>query len=84
MSSPELYKGWLIEARQVFCVQVWSAGGGDCIIPVHNAQNESEALALAKRWIDMQGSPPESQGSEDFSEEQDPFPLDWDDDDIPF
>ncbi|MBC6472381.1 MAG: hypothetical protein GDA48_05855 [Hormoscilla sp. GM102CHS1] len=84
MTSPELYKGWLIEARQVFCVQVWSAGGGDCAIPVHNAQNESEALALAKRWIDMQTEPAESHHPSDSSEEHDPFPLDWDDDDIPF
>jgi len=78
MSSPEIYKGWLIEARPVFCVQVWSAGG-ECIIPVHNAKTEEEALSLAKRWIDMQ-SQPDTQPNP-----FDPFSTDSDyDDDIPF
>jgi len=78
MSSPEIYKGWLIEARPVFCVQVWSAGG-ECIIPVHNAKTEEEALSLAKRWIDMQ-SQPDTQPNP-----FDPFSTDTDyDDDIPF
>lgn len=78
MSAPELYKGWLIEARPVFCVQVWSAAG-ECAIPVHNATTEQEALELAKRWIDLQ-SPPE-----DFDlPPNDPFSSDFDDDDIPF
>ena len=79
MSAPELYKGWLIEARPVFCVQVWSAAG-ECVIPVHNAQNEREAMELAKRWIDMQASSEESLPP---GRESDPFPPDWDDD-IPF
>lgn len=79
MSSPEIYKGWLIEARPVFCVQVWSAGG-ECIIPVHNAKTEEEALSLAKRWIDMQSQPENTQPNP-----FDPFSTDSDyDDDIPF
>lgn len=79
MSSPEIYKGWLIEARPVFCVQVWSAGG-ECIIPVHNAKTEEEALIMARYWIDLQmssdaGLPQDS---------NDDLPSDFDDDDIPF
>ncbi|MFE1747029.1 hypothetical protein [Coleofasciculus sp. H7-2] len=79
MSSPEIYRGWLIEARPVFCVQVWSAGG-ECLIPVHNAKTEAEALELAKRWIDLQTAPENSQPNpfDPFSNE-----IDYDDD-IPF
>ncbi|HEY9890787.1 MAG TPA: hypothetical protein V6D37_03060 [Candidatus Sericytochromatia bacterium] len=78
MSEAEIYRGWIIEARPVFCVQVWSAGG-ECVIPIHNAKTEEEALVQAKRWIDLQmkpdiGIPPSS----DFQ------PPDFDDDDIPF
>jgi hypothetical protein len=56
MSSAEIYRGWIIEARPVFCVQVWSAAG-ECVIPIHNAKTEEEALHLAKRWIDLQMTP---------------------------
>ncbi len=78
MSEAEIYRGWIIEARPVFCVQVWSAAG-ECVIPIHNAKTEAEALVQAKRWIDVQmrpqiGNPP----SGDFQ------PPDFDDDDIPF
>ena len=78
MSEAEIYRGWIIEARPVFCVQVWSAGG-ECVIPIHNAKTQEEALVQAKRWIDLQmkpdiGTPPSS----DFQ------PPDFDDDDIPF
>jgi len=79
MSSPEIYKGWIIEARPVFCVEVWNAGG-KCFIPVHNAKNEKEALKLAKRWIDMQLKQ-ESQQQPDISDD---VPQDFDDDDMPF
>ncbi len=79
MSSPEIYKGWIIEARPVFCVQVWSATG-PCVIPVHNANTQEEALALAKRWIDQQMSPADS-----HSFDPDDHPTDFDGmDDIPF
>jgi hypothetical protein len=47
MSSAEIYRGWIIEARPVFCVQVWSAAG-ECVIPIHNAKTEEEALHFAK------------------------------------
>ncbi len=80
MSSPEIYKGWLIEARPVFCVQVWSAGG-ECVIPVHNAKTEEEALQLAKGWIDMQmdlESPNQPEDDDNFFQDDDGF------DDIPF
>jgi hypothetical protein len=79
MSSPEIYKGWIIEARPVFCIQVWSAAG-ECVIPVHNAKTESEALRLAKRWIDLQTAPevpPPKPRNDDL-------PKDFDGDDIPF
>jgi hypothetical protein len=79
MSSPEIYKGWIIEARPVFCVQVWSAAG-ECAIPVHNAKTAEEALAQAKRWIDEQMTPKPSN-----QVKQDDFPPDYDGmDDIPF
>lgn len=81
MSSAEIYKGWIIEARPVFCVQVWSAGG-ECLIPVHNAHTAEEALELAKRWIDFQMSPEDNK-----PHSIDPFHTDIDidyDDDIPF
>jgi hypothetical protein len=78
MSSPEMYKGWLIEARPVFCVQVWSAAG-ECIIPVHNAKTQEEALSLAKYWIDLQMAPEATP----LIEGKDDFPSDFDDD-IPF
>ena len=79
MSSTEIYKGWIIEARPVFCVQVWSAGGL-CIIPVHNAETEEEALRLARLWIDVQMAPePPS-----FKPKKDDLPQDFDGDDIPF
>jgi len=79
MSSPEMYRGWLIEARPVFCVQVWSAAG-ECTIPVHNAHTEEEALKLVKQWIDLQMVPEEPQPNPNDS-----FPSDFDfDDDIPF
>ncbi len=81
MSSPEIYKGWIIEARPVFCVEVWNSGG-KCFIPVHNAKNEKEALKQAKRWIDMQREPenqPQPEESDDF-----PPQDDFDEDDMPF
>ena len=78
MSEAEIYRGWIIEARPVFCVQVWSATG-DCVIPIHNAKTEAEALLQAKHWIDLQmtpnqGTPPSNDLPPDF----------FDDDDIPF
>lgn len=79
MSSTEIYKGWIIEARPVFCVQVWSAGGL-CIIPVHNAKTEEEALSLAKLWIDVQMAPEPP----NFQPKKDDLPQDFDGDDIPF
>lgn len=79
MSSPEIYRGWLIEARPVFCVQVWSAAG-ECLIPVHNAKTAAEALQLARQWIDLQMTVEQPQPPQN-----DPFPTDIDyDDDIPF
>jgi len=77
--SPEIYKGWIIEARPVFCVQVWSAAG-PCVIPVHNAKTQEEALVLAKRWIDEQMSPldPHSSNQDDNFTDLDGM------DDIPF
>lgn len=79
MNSSEIYKGWIIEARPVFCVQVWSASG-ECVIPVHNAKTKEEALRLAKRWIDLQMAPepPRPKPSKDD------LPQDFDGDDIPF
>ncbi|MBW4647707.1 MAG: hypothetical protein KME06_03265 [Kastovskya adunca ATA6-11-RM4] len=78
MSKAEIYRGWIVEARPVFCVQVWSAGG-QCMIPVHNAKTEEEALEMAKQWIDLQMSP------EGFpSSTSDSSASDFDDDDIPF
>lgn len=79
MSEAEIYRGWIIEARPVFCVQVWSATG-ECVIPVHNAKTQEEALLQAKRWIDVQmipntGIPPANDV---------PPPDLFDDDDIPF
>ncbi|MGC1396595.1 MAG: hypothetical protein WA828_20215 [Coleofasciculaceae cyanobacterium] len=79
MSKAEIYRGWIIEARPVFCVQVWCATG-ECVIPIHNAKTEAEALLQAKHWIDLQmvpdqGVPP----STDL-----PPPDFFDDDDIPF
>lgn len=79
MSEAEIYRGWIIEARPVFCVQVWSAAG-ECVIPVHNAKTQEEALLQAKRWIDVQmipntGIPPATDV---------PPPDLFDDDDIPF
>lgn len=80
MSSAEIYRGWIIEARPVFCVQVWSAGG-ECVIPVHNAKTEEEALSMAKQWIDQQMAPENATKPKP----SDPFPTDIDyDDDIPF
>ncbi len=79
MSSAEIYKGWLLEVRPMFCVQVWSAGG-DCMIPVHNAKTEEEALQLVKDWIDLQMSP---ESSPKPKKSNDDFPTDFDDD-IPF
>jgi len=78
MSKAEIYRGWIIEARPVFCVQVWSATG-ECVIPIHNAKTEAEALIQAKHWIDLQmtpdlGTPPSNDLPPDF----------FDDDDIPF
>ncbi|HEY9298026.1 MAG TPA: hypothetical protein VIQ31_17025 [Phormidium sp.] len=78
MSSPEIYKGWIIEARPVFCVEVWNAGG-KCFIPVHNAKNAKEALKMAKRWIDMQ-----LEEEQKNSEVNDDITQDFDDDDMPF
>lgn len=79
MSSAEIYRGWIIEARPVFCVQVWSATG-ECVIPIHNAKTEEEALLQAKYWIDSQMIP--NQGT---SPNSDFPPTDlFDDDDIPF
>lgn len=75
MSSAEMYKGWLLEARPVFCVQVWSAAG-ECIIPVHNAKTSEEALSMAKHWIDLQMAP-------EATSPKDDLPNDYDDD-IPF
>ncbi len=80
MSSAEIYRGWIIEARPVFCVQVWSAAG-ECIIPVHNAKTEAEALSMAKQWIDLQMAP---ENASDLKPSE-PFPTDIDyEDDIPF
>jgi hypothetical protein len=79
MSSAEIYRGWIIEARPVFCVQVWSAAG-ECVIPVHNAKTEEEALLTAKRWIDLQMTP----NNTDTPQPSDSPPPDFDDDDIPF
>ena len=79
MSSPEIYKGWIIEARPVFCVQVWS-GGGECVIPVHNAKTQEEALMLAKRWIDLQMAPEPRR----LPPSMEDLPKDFDGDDIPF
>jgi hypothetical protein len=78
MSSAEIYRGWIIEARPVFCVQVWSAAG-ECVIPIHNAQTQEEALHLAKRWIDLQMTPDGAR-----PQPSDSPPPDFDDDDIPF
>lgn len=78
MSSPEIYKGWIIEARPVFCVEVWNAGG-KCFIPVHNAKTAKEALKMAKRWIDMQME--EEQQNLEINDDISP---DFDDDDMPF
>jgi len=78
MSSAEIYRGWIIEARPVFCVQVWSAAG-ECVIPIHNAKTEAEALQTAKRWIDLQMTP-----DIDTPQSTDSSPPDFDDDDIPF
>jgi hypothetical protein len=78
VSSAEMYRGWIIEARPVFCVQVWSAAG-ECVIPIHNAKTEEEALHLAKRWIDLQMTPDEAR-----PQSSEPPPPDFDDDDIPF
>jgi hypothetical protein len=78
MSSAEIYRGWIIEARPVFCVQVWNANG-ECLIPVHNAKTQEEALYLVKRWIDMQMTPDPAQ-----PQASDAPPPDFDDDDIPF
>jgi hypothetical protein len=80
MSSAEMYKGWLIEARPVYCVQVWSAAG-ECTIPVHNAKTEEEALKLVRQWIDLQMDPESGQSKEnndDLGNDFDGF------DDIPF
>lgn len=81
MSSPEIYKGWIIEARPVFCVEVWNATG-KCFIPVHNAKNQKEALKQAKRWIDMQ-TEIENEAKPEINED---FPPQdgFDDDDMPF
>lgn len=79
MSEAEIYRGWIIEARPVFCVQVWSATG-DCVIPIHNAKTQEEALLEAKRWIDSQMIPEKGTSQKsDF-----PPPDLFDDDDIPF
>ena len=78
MSSAEIYRGWIIEARPVFCVQVWSAAG-ECVIPIHNAKTEEEALHFAKRWIDLQMTPDRAR-----PQPLDSPPPDFDDDDIPF
>lgn len=76
MSSAEIYRGWIIEARPVFCVQVWSAAG-ECVIPIHNAKTEAEALQLAKHWINLQMTPRANPQPSDS-------PPEFDDDDIPF
>lgn len=78
MSSAEIYRGWIIEARPVFCVQVWSAAG-ECVLPVHNATTQEEALRLAKHWIDLQMIPDDA-----TPQPSDLPPPDFDDDDIPF
>jgi hypothetical protein len=79
MSEAEIYRGWIIEARPVFCVQVWSATG-DCVIPIHNAKTQEEALLQAKCWIDSQMIPETGK-----SQKSDLPPPDFfDDDDIPF
>jgi hypothetical protein len=78
MSSAEIYRGWIIEARPVFCVQVWSATG-ECVIPIHNAKTPEEALHFAKRWIDLQMTPDRVR-----PQPSDSPPPDFDDDDIPF
>ena len=80
MSSAEIYRGWIIEARPVFCVQVWSAAG-ECVIPIHNAKTEEEALHLAKRWIDLQMTPDSAKPQ---ATDTPPPDFDFDDDDIPF
>ena len=77
MSSAEIYRGWIIEARPVFCVQVWSATG-ECVIPIHNAKTQEEALYFAKRWIDLQMT-----SDRDRSPSSDLPPPDFEDD-IPF
>lgn len=77
MSSAEIYRGWIIEARPVYCVQVWCATG-ECVIPVHNAKTQEEALQLAKNWIDLQMTSPRVNPQPSDS------PPDLDDDDIPF
>ncbi|HEY9652514.1 MAG TPA: hypothetical protein V6C95_17785 [Coleofasciculaceae cyanobacterium] len=85
MSSAEIYRGWIIEARPVFCVQVWSAAG-ECVIPIHNAKTQEEALALAKRWIDSQMVPdtPQLPQRDLPPSDLDCDDLDCDDDDLPF
>ncbi|HEY9598903.1 MAG TPA: hypothetical protein V6D33_14655 [Cyanophyceae cyanobacterium] len=85
MSSAEIYRGWIIEARPVFCVQVWSAAG-ECVIPIHNAKTQEEALTLAKRWIDSQMVPntPQPQQRDVPPPDLDCDDWDCDDDDLPF
>lgn len=78
MSRAEIYRGWIVEARPVYCVQVWSAAG-ECVIPVHNAKTEAEALKIAKHWIDLQ-----MESDRSIHENPSDFPPSDFDDDIPF